>query len=641
MHLRITLGVRHIGDGLSGLPAAILPYIGPGRWVPTVIRLGAAVLVLDAAVVLAYSPSSRGDLRRASAALPLIALAIVPATLVRPQLPYLQGLLLFGLLAVFVWGERLQRRSVATALLLAVIAAAGGAVLAPRLDGHRAWFDYRAWAGGAAHQRVDTFAWNQSYGPLHWPRRGRVVLTVQATTADYWKAEDLDVFNGTAWVAGSVSNIPVPLAAPAAVSRWSQVIKVRVVGMRTPDVIAAGYATPPVGLGAVVAGAADGTWAVRTPLRPGATYVTNTYSPRPSPRQLARTAHVAAGSALAAYRSIGFTLPRSEGAAPTELVFPAFGRGDRPITVFGGGISASTSVPALMHSPYGPVYALAQRLSAGARTPYAYVQNVMRYLHKGFAYNENPPVRPDPLAAFLLRDHIGYCQQFSGAMALLLRMGGVPARVSTGFTSGSREGRNGPFVVTDVNAHAWVEVWFPRYGWVRFDPTPTAAPARGGQGIAPILKTFPGAQQPTATVPRLDSVPALARTSTPRASATGGLPGWLLLLPLMLAALALAAVVVALRRGPHGPEARLRELERALARTGRPIGPSVTLAQLEHRLRSAPAAAGYVRALRMARYGGEGQDPPADGRRELRRELASGLGLRGRLRALWALPPRP
>ena len=47
-------------------------------------------------------------------------------------------------------------------------------------------------------------------------------------------------------------------------------------------------------------------------------------------------------------------------------------------------------------------------------------------------------------------------------MALLLRMGGVPARVATGFTSGTRQGKYGPFVVTDINAHAWVEVWFPQ-----------------------------------------------------------------------------------------------------------------------------------------------------------------------------------
>ena len=65
-------------------------------------------------------------------------------------------------------------------------------------------------------------------------------------------------------------------------------------------------------------------------------------------------------------------------------------------------------------------------------------------------------------------------------MALLLRMGGVPVRVATGFTTGSRDTHAGTFQVADTDAHAWDEVWFPTYGWVTFDPTPVSAPARGG-----------------------------------------------------------------------------------------------------------------------------------------------------------------
>ena len=69
-------------------------------------------------------------------------------------------------------------------------------------------------------------------------------------------------------------------------------------------------------------------------------------------------------------------------------------------------------------------------------------------------------------------------------MALLLRMGGIPARVATGFTTGTYDQATKRWFVTDVDAHAWVEAWFPHYGWVTFDPTPAAAPARGGR--API-----------------------------------------------------------------------------------------------------------------------------------------------------------
>ena len=55
-------------------------------------------------------------------------------------------------------------------------------------------------------------------------------------------------------------------------------------------------------------------------------------------------------------------------------------------------------------------------------------------------------------------------------MALMLRFLGIPTRVAAGFTSGRY--RNGVWTVTDRNAHTWVEVWFPRYGWLPFDPTP-------------------------------------------------------------------------------------------------------------------------------------------------------------------------
>ena len=83
-----------------------------------------------------------------------------------------------------------------------------------------------------------------------------------------------------------------------------------------------------------------------------------------------------------------------------------------------------------------------------------------------------------PLEHFLFETKAGYCQHFSGAMALLLRFGGVPARVATGFSPGGFRRRQGEWVVRDRDAHSWVEAWFDGIGWVTFDPTPTATPAR-------------------------------------------------------------------------------------------------------------------------------------------------------------------
>ena len=109
----------------------------------------------------------------------------------------------------------------------------------------------------------------------------------------------------------------------------------------------------------------------------------------------------------------------------------------------------------------------------------------MAYLHTGFSYDENPPSRAVPLESFLFQDKRGYCQQFAGAMALLLRMGGIPARVAAGFTSGSYDTKSHQWVVSDIDAHAWVEAYVPGYGWVRFDPTPGADPALHRTPISP------------------------------------------------------------------------------------------------------------------------------------------------------------
>jgi hypothetical protein len=304
----------------------------------------------------------------------------------------------------------------------------------------------------------------------------------------------------------------------------------------------------------------------------------------------------------------------------------------------GGGRNAPAAAAAIARSPYAPVYALARRLAAGARSPYSLAVRIERYLLRGYAYNESPPVRPYPLVSFLFEDRIGYCQQFSGAMALLLRMAGVPARVSTGFTPGTRSGANGPFVVTDINAHAWVEVWFPGYGWVRFDPTPPVAPELGGRTALPIVKNLPGSSRNAPGSHGLGAAAAPSAARTHRARSVGGSPIVIVLVGLTIALLIWLGV--GLRRSANSTDERLRELERALARTGRPLAAGVTLTDLEHRFRDSPAAAGYVRALRLARYRGADGEPIPGARRALRRQLREGLGLSGRARALWALPPR-
>jgi len=624
----------------------LVPYSGINESVRLVTVLGAAVLLMDGALVLAFAPAACGDLRRVVAALPLTALAVIPSTLVRPQLPYAQGLLLFALLGAFMWGERVPRYAVAGALTLALIAGGAGMIAAPALDQHQPWLNYRAWTNTFAPAHIDVFNWTQTYGPLNWPRSGHEVLEVRAKQPDYWKAENLDVFNGFGWTEGPVTDaaqIPPPAASAAAL--WTQKLTVTIQGMETTDVIAAGSASQPTSLpGGAVPGISAGTWTAGQPLGPGSSYQVSTYSPRPSGAELNHDTDAYPEQALADYRSIELPKTALSVGPPPEVQFAPFHSGLPVDSVIGAyGVDPNAVVQG---SPYAGAFALARGLAARATTPYAFVLGVERYLSvsNGFSYNQSPPVTTYPLESFLFTNKTGYCQQFSGAMTLLLRMGGLPARVGTGFTSGTYDKATREWVVSDLDAHAWVEVWFPHYGWVRFDPTPATAPARAGTAAPPLLPALRDEPKTVPHAPRRDTAAApVQRTSTHHSRGGQGVGATVVVLAALLALALMLALVAwpAGRRRPEPTDERLvAELERALARCGRPVADGVTLAALEHRFRSSPAAAGYVRTIRLARFGGEGELPSPAQRRALRAQLSAGLGTIGRLRALWALPPR-
>ena len=265
---------------------------------------------------------------------------------------------------------------------------------------------------------------------------------------------------------------------------------------------------------------------------------------------------------------------------------------------------------------------------------------MLNHLDEGYAYTETPQPAAYNLDGFLFDSKAGYCQQFSGAMALLLRMAGVPTRVVTGFTSGSLDAKTKEYVVRDLDAHSWVEVWYRDIGWVTFDPTPASAPPRSQPDDAGASTGTGASAGPPSLGGDLPSDPG-RRAPAPEA----GTP-WVLIVFIAVAVLAAAGGAVWLwrrrRRRAGTPQAAIAvaELERALRRTRRHPGPGTTLRSLEQRFARSPAAAGYVRAISDLRYSGRPSTPTPAQRRGLRIELARGMGLTGRLRAWWALPPR-
>lgn len=651
LHLRVAVTARAIGDGLSGIPGALVPYAGGNRWVRTVIVLGAGVLLFDGAFLLAFAPRALGELRRAGAALPMVALAAVPATLVHPRFPYLDGLVLFALLGGFIWGERLRRDGVGAAVALCGVAAVAGMIVAPTLDRHKPWLNYQALAGGLARANVEAFDWSQNYGPIHWPRRGHGVLEVQASRGEYWKAENLDVFDGRGWVGGSSlgASDPIDTVSAAASRRWTQTLHVTIGAMSTSDVIASGLAYQPSRLpGAVVAGRTPGTWMTPYELGPGDSYSVKVYVPHPSPAQLARAGTRYPEALLPGYLTLTVPEPATQSpsagagvhvASPVRVSFPAFGS---RLGTAASGAERAGPANALKGSPYAAALDLARRLARQSSTPYAYVTAVANYLAHGYTYNESPPVSRYPLETFLFASKQGYCQQFAGAMALLLRMGGVPARVAAGFTEGNYDSASKRWVVSDLDAHAWVEAWFPRYGWVGFDPTPPQDPALGGR--TPIASGAGAAGSAAAPHPskRLGvGSGALAGASPGRAaSSRGGSAVSPLEVVAIVAGIAMLGALALGTRPLARGEVMVAELERALARCRRPLSEGATLAGLERSLGTTSEAAAYVRALRLQRFAGAGEPPTPRQRRALRAHLGAGLGPLGRLRAAWALPPR-
>ena len=121
-------------------------------------------------------------------------------------------------------------------------------------------------------------------------------------------------------------------------------------------------------------------------------------------------------------------------------------------------------------------YARAEALETFLRSPpYSYSAQV----------KPTPPGK-DPVDYFLFDLKQDFCEYFASAMVVMLREEGIPARLVEGFTTGSYDTASNAWVVREQDAHAWVEAYFPGYGWIEFEPTPSQPPfARADASLNP------------------------------------------------------------------------------------------------------------------------------------------------------------
>lgn len=121
---------------------------------------------------------------------------------------------------------------------------------------------------------------------------------------------------------------------------------------------------------------------------------------------------------------------------------------------------------------------LALDVTHGIESPALRAAAIQEYLRNGGGFTYSTEQLPgsgyEALQNFLFRDKRGYCEQFAGAMATMARVAGIPSRVAVGFLPGERQ-PDGSWQVTIHDMHAWPELWFEGYGWVRFEPTPSIA----------------------------------------------------------------------------------------------------------------------------------------------------------------------
>lgn len=204
---------------------------------------------------------------------------------------------------------------------------------------------------------------------------------------------------------------------------------------------------------------------------------------------------------------------------------------------------------------------LAKEWTAGLTTRYDIATAIESRLRSTeFTYTLSPPQPPSatwPIWWFLNTTHQGYCQYFASSMATMLRALGIPARVVGGYGGGTEDDLVGSartviHRVSTTDAHNWVEAYFPRYGWIPFEPTPPSSAAGQyetfprGPGPAGDHSTGP-LNNPNATaLPVPSSRPLPDRTSAAQQAGQGGAPRGLVAIIAVLL-LAGAAVAVAWR----------------------------------------------------------------------------------------------
>jgi transglutaminase-like putative cysteine protease len=475
--------------------------------------------------------------------------------------------------------QRVVCQAVATGLVIALLAGWVG----QRLPGARAeaLFDTRGGGDGSGSELsplvdIRSRLTNQSSEEL---------IVVTSNVESYWRSTTLPAFDGSTWEPADRAVAPTDTdlvgSRPPERSVRQQV---RIVGLGGTMIPVAPDPTAATGPETIRYDRGTSTLTAAEDFQTGDSFVVVSATPRFDPETLAAATSTDAGD-------------------PIYLELPA----DFP------GVAAQTAL----------------EVTAGATSSYEAALALQNWFKSEFTYSlEVQPGHGNTAMEGFLRDRVGYCEQFAGTYAAMMRSLGIPARVAVGFTSGQAIGGDS-FTVAGRNAHAWPEVWFDGIGWVLFEPTPGRG-APGTQnytGVAPAQDTTTGqtpaeeepeepvddaAVAPTTVAPvdadsarplrEEDVVPTLTDVEADSSPSRWTMAPWILLAVALL--VAAPAVVRRIRRRAVGRtnDEKLRMMwERSLAAL-REVGVSTESSQTpaeiaHHAARAFPVASRPMKSL--------------------------------------------
>lgn len=282
-----------------------------------------------------------------------------------------------------------------------------------------------------------------------------IVMYVRSPSRSYWRSHSYDFYDGVRWTAGDQDltdidrrngvfyQLPAPLGSAGTKSpgepeaEGQRIVQSFTIVREQPNLIFAAYRPAELFIVAerLSLDSGDGL-RVPEPLKAGMTYSVVSYRPEFEPELLRQ--------------------------APTDYP-PDIAR-------------RYLQLPAHIS---GRVKNLAAQLAGPHDNNFDKVTALTNYLLAEYPYNFFPPPHPpgaEVVDTFLFEDREGFCEQYASALVVMARTLDIPARLVTGYGSGTYNPITNYYEVRYSDAHSWVEVYFPDYGWVPFDPTPGWTP---------------------------------------------------------------------------------------------------------------------------------------------------------------------